>query len=493
MKLLYSVFLFLFFGHISAQTTMSNSLKFSLNKDLDSIVDVDYAAFQPSIIDLNYESLQISPSLDFQITTPVLKWHQTDTGRALIASGALVGLGLYTYKDEGFLNRVTVKNGINRYLPDFSNPLDDYLQYTPYAATFALDAFGVKSKHKLKRKTTTIATGALTSLLVIQGMKYGIDEKRPDGSTSNSFPSGHTATAFMGAHIFHKEYGDRSVYYSIGGYLMATITGMFRQLNDRHWVSDVLVGAGLGISIAEFSYFLNEKIYKDEGINIISTSKSLPNRQKPSYLAVKVGYASLTKSFVAPDAGFEAKNGFSMSVDGAWFLNRNFGIGAEVGFQSFPIQINESIQEKFQEMGYNLIFQPVGSTKYLIGPHLQLDLNKKYSIGVKTLFGTAQIADTKLFLQDIVIDNPSETDDIVYAQIRPVSNFAWTAGIYHRFLIGDRTALSLYLDYNATNLKSTLSYIKEFDPDLTVEYTQRPLNGTFNSISAGASFVVMLW
>ena len=60
-------------------------------------------------------------------TIPSPRWYSTDTGKSLIASGALIGLGLYTYKDNGFLNRVTTKEQINRYLPGFENHLDDYL------------------------------------------------------------------------------------------------------------------------------------------------------------------------------------------------------------------------------------------------------------------------------------------------------------------------------------------------------------------------------
>ena len=48
-------------------------------------------------------------------------------------------------------------------------------------------------------------------------------EMRPDGSTANSWPSGHTATSFVGATILHKEYGlTRSPWYSIAGYSLAT-------------------------------------------------------------------------------------------------------------------------------------------------------------------------------------------------------------------------------------------------------------------------------
>ena len=284
----------------------------------------DYAYHQESLEELGFDYQPQNPLVIERLFTddtpndplyyPVIlqdttktKWIRTDTGKALVSSAALIAVGLYTYKDSGFLNRVDIKDGINRYLPDFRTHIDDYVQYIPWAATLALDPLGVKSKHKFTRKVATMATGAASSLIVIQGLKAGIGEERPDGSNNNSFPSGHTATAFMGAHIFHKEYGDRSIYYSIGGYLLATFTGIFRQLNDRHWISDVFVGAGLGISLTEFAYWANGKWFKDKGINEIEIVQKAPNRDRPSFLGVKFGWAGLTKEFDDPDSGISAR------------------------------------------------------------------------------------------------------------------------------------------------------------------------------------------
>jgi membrane-associated phospholipid phosphatase len=55
---------------------------------------------------------------------------------------------------------------------------------------------------------------------------------------------------------FGYQYGDQSVWYTIGGYTVATATGTFRMLNNRHWLSDVLVGAGIGILSAKASYII---------------------------------------------------------------------------------------------------------------------------------------------------------------------------------------------------------------------------------------------
>jgi len=69
---------------------------------------------------------------------------------------------------------------------------------------------------------------------IVFTLKNTTNVQRPDGSSYNSFPSGHTARAFVAATFLHKEYGSKSIWYSIGGYTMATAIETFRVLNNRH-------------------------------------------------------------------------------------------------------------------------------------------------------------------------------------------------------------------------------------------------------------------
>jgi len=81
---------------------------------------------------------------------------------------------------------------------------------------------------------------------------------RPDTGAPDSFPSGHTAQAFAAATFMHKEYGKQNIWYSIGAYSLATGIGAFRIMNNRHWVSDVLVGAGIGIFSTNMAYLTHQ-------------------------------------------------------------------------------------------------------------------------------------------------------------------------------------------------------------------------------------------
>jgi len=63
---------------------------------------------------------------------------------------------------------------------------------------------------------------------------------------SSSFPSGHTTGAFAAATVFAMEYSDRPLVRVIA-YGSAWLIGLSRITENKHWVSDVLAGAALGL------------------------------------------------------------------------------------------------------------------------------------------------------------------------------------------------------------------------------------------------------
>ncbi|MBX2899012.1 MAG: phosphatase PAP2 family protein [Cyclobacteriaceae bacterium] len=122
------------------------------------------------------------------------------------------------------------------------------------ALVYGLQAAGVKGKNPLAEQTILLFKSEVVMASVVYLLKQTTHVQRPDHSTYNSFPSGHTAQAFVAATFLHKEYGAKSVWYSIGGYTVATAIGTFRVLNNRHWLSDVLVGGAIGILSTELVY-----------------------------------------------------------------------------------------------------------------------------------------------------------------------------------------------------------------------------------------------
>ena len=151
--------------------------------------------------------------------------------------------------------------------------MDDYFQYFPAVAVYGVDLIGGKAKHNFRDRTLLMASAYLFSTASVQILKRTTHIKRPDETDDFSFPSGHTATAFVGAHLLFKEYQDKSPWIGIAGYIVASGTGALRIMNRKHWVSDVIAGAGFGILSVEISYLLLPTIHRLAGI--IDTKTSL--------------------------------------------------------------------------------------------------------------------------------------------------------------------------------------------------------------------------
>lgn len=79
---------------------------------------------------------------------------------------------------------------------------------------------------------------------VTHAVKYSVRRMRPDGSTRNSFPSGHTSVSFASATVLQREFGWKA---GLPAYAVATYIGWSRVEHKRHFASDVLFGAAIGL------------------------------------------------------------------------------------------------------------------------------------------------------------------------------------------------------------------------------------------------------
>jgi len=138
---------------------------------------------------------------------------------------------------------------------------DDVLEHMPMAAVFVLKTAGVESQSDWKQ----LLVGAGLSYAITAGatytLKHTIHERRPDGTDNRSMPSGHSAFAFSGATVLHKEYGHISPWISVAGYTVATATAIDRVCRNRHHWYDVLAGAGVGVLSTELAYYVNRKLF----------------------------------------------------------------------------------------------------------------------------------------------------------------------------------------------------------------------------------------
>jgi PAP2 superfamily len=140
--------------------------------------------------------------------------------------------------------------------------VDNYLQYVPGLAVFGLRAAGIYGKNGLGDEIMLYLISNAVMGAIVNPLKMATHLRRPDGFGKNAFPSGHTATAFVGAEFLSQEYKGHSGWYSVAGYALAGSVGLMRIYNNRHWMRDVAAGAGIGMISTKFTYWLYPKINK---------------------------------------------------------------------------------------------------------------------------------------------------------------------------------------------------------------------------------------
>lgn len=202
------------------------------------------------------------------LSHPTINWQATDHSDALrlqpyIVPGFAIAYG-FTALASDHLKRINEKFKQELYADHPHNKihLDNYLMFAPAVSVYALDIAGVKAKHNFRDRTMIL----LLSNIITNGMVFSVKnmahQLRPDESDYLSFPSGHTAEAFTSAEFMRQEYKDVSPWYGVAGYAMATATGVLRMYNNKHWFSDVMTGAGIGMASTKFAYWLYPKIQR---------------------------------------------------------------------------------------------------------------------------------------------------------------------------------------------------------------------------------------
>lgn len=237
---------------------------------------------------LNANAQQTDSIAKIDTTANHLKFNY----KQLIIPSVLIGYGVIGLESDQLLSfNSQIKEEVTEDI-DQKVTIDDFSQYAPAASVYALNAFGIKGKNNFRDRSVIFVTSYVIMATTVLSLKSIVKEERPDGSNNNSFPSGHTATAFAGAEFLWQEYKDKSIWYGIAGYAVATGTGLFRIYNNRHWLTDVTAGAGIGILSTKLAYWMNpyitKKIFKSSETN--STSMIMPfyNGQQYGLSFVKV-------------------------------------------------------------------------------------------------------------------------------------------------------------------------------------------------------------
>lgn len=357
MKNLYSLFLLL--GMTFSTTAYAETETATENKSSEVFVTANDINPYEKTLDFNVaEALthaqpQADPKMDLDFfkskTNPGVKPYK------FLDDMTFVGIPLFiagwAVKGDKAMFRVNDKNNKKKntqLLTDFKTSIDDYTQFFGPAMVVGLKIGGVEGRSDWPRLLASSALSYGIMAAFVNGIKYTAKEMRPDGSTANSWPSGHTATSFVGATILHKEYGlTRSPWYSVAGYGVATATGVMRVLNNRHWISDVMSGAGLGILSTELGYAFADLMFKGKGL---LRNDMVLNNENPSFFAISMGIGLGSKNidftvddivdkeiygndFLAYQAQKEQikfRSATVVDAEGAYFFNKYVGIGGRL-------------------------------------------------------------------------------------------------------------------------------------------------------------------
>ena len=174
----------------------------------------------------------------------------------LFGVGGIIGSQIDSFKELDFGLRPDIPHTHKGFV------LEDAVQYAPVGALYALKLSGVKSAHNYMDATVLVAASYCITASATWLLKQVVDEARPNGVDSDSFPSGHSSVAFMGAELLRREYKDTSPWIGYAGYAAATYTALARIKHSEHWLPDVLAGAGVGILGTRIAYWVCPLIQK---------------------------------------------------------------------------------------------------------------------------------------------------------------------------------------------------------------------------------------
>lgn len=452
-------------------------------------------------------------------------------------------------------NTADKEHSNTRLLTNFHSEIDNYTQYAPFALSTVLNFAGVEGRSDHTRYLASSAMAYAIMAAIVNPIKYSASELRPDGSTRNSWPSGHTATAFVSATILHKEYGlTRSPWYSVAGYGIATATGIMRVLNNRHWVSDVLSGAGIGIISTELAYGFSDLIFKGRHLNRGNMPITADVIERPSFFSISmgIGLGSRNMTFCGEELGFIGEDNeyedvhlkFApatvVGVEGAYFFNKYIGLGGRLRVKSSPIsgwsdvtsKERKTIEETYSfltdaNMQYwmpthDITIESDHITEFTadVGMYFNLPLSRRWALGSKLLVGRSVIQDLdvdahfagKSLVFEGATPKPGKDYDITwdYLTVGGNNTFKYGTGLSLTYAYKSNFSWKVFVDYDFTRKRYTMEYnameferesnpsayynlvkvYQESDPSITSTALSSTIKKNMNSFVLGCSFTV---
>lgn len=156
------------------------------------------------------------------------------------------------------LNSINTKTSLQNAILDnfngYTTKIDDILPFAPIATMYLADLAKQPSRHNIWHKSKYLFISQAVTGGIVFALKGITGITRPDGSSNTSFPSGHTGVSAVSAQVLFNEYYRTRPLIGLSGYLFAGGTGLLRVVNNKHWLPDVLMGAGIGILVTNLVY-----------------------------------------------------------------------------------------------------------------------------------------------------------------------------------------------------------------------------------------------
>jgi membrane-associated phospholipid phosphatase len=426
-----------------------------------------------STVSLDMATPSASPKLDFDFfkskTNPGVKPYKfmddlTFVGIPLFVAGWAVKGDKAMFR----VNRKAEDGGKKntQLLTDFKTGIDDYTQFFGPAMVVGLKLGGYEGRSDWPRLLASAAMSYGIMAGFVNGIKYTAKEMRPDGSTANSWPSGHTATAFVGASLLHKEYGlTRSPWWSVAGYGVATATGVMRVLNNRHWISDVMSGAGIGIMSTELGYALCDLMFKGKGL---LRNDLLIESEKPSFFSISMGLGLGHKDLEFDAGGEEVNLQFRaatvVDAEGAYFFNKYVGVGGRLRIRAQSVKdfgdfaSYVAVEDYYAWQGLQPHYEAAYPGDYR-GTSAENELTFLNKVGYRTESESAWN------------DNAPVTDSYGIVKSDHITEFTGSVGVYFNLPLGTQFSLG-------TKALIGRSITQELDIDGHAEGNKKDINYT---------------
>lgn len=325
------------------------------------------------------------------------------------------------------------------YIPEFRTNVDDITMVLPSIMFFGIKTLDNDNNSDWKALVLNYAASAGVVSAITMGLKNTITAMEPDGSSNKSFPSGHTAFSFMGAHLVYREYGRKYPWAGLTAYAIASATGIMRIMNDKHYLQDVLVGAGIGILSAEAGYSIGSFILKNGSSQTDRRDKNFESPPPLFQLSVATGFNNILKP-ISIDRYTTIKAGQGVTAGAEAILNFSERYGAVISFclNSAPAEVK---RERFSISAPVLTWQTINFT-----PEISLRVHKSGKIAIRAGGGYSRL---------------SQRESYNYV-IEPESGISLTAGINYKHQINNIIQYKLFAGleenfYSVSNL-TAISY-----------------------------------